>query len=151
MDNEKHSWGKYFGIALAVLVGAFLAFYFVADLTVKAMMSPEYQMRKMERIMKHEGRDMNKISHFVHIKKNEDVYKIIVDLKPFDNDVKNVVVRVIGDDELLVEGAVEKQKLGADKLMKFSETYLLDDEVIADKMIKEKMHNKVVYTLPIKE
>ena len=49
---------KYFVIFIATIIGAFLAFYVVTDYTIKTMLSPEYQMRKAEKLMKDEtGKD----------------------------------------------------------------------------------------------
>ena len=59
-EEKKHSWLKAFGIILATLLGAFLAFYFAADMTFHRMLSPEYSYRKMERMMKQQERNFRK-------------------------------------------------------------------------------------------
>ena len=51
-NNRKESCLKYLTIFLGTIVGAFLAFYFVADYTVKSLLNPEHQIRRAEKMMK---------------------------------------------------------------------------------------------------
>ena len=50
--EHKSHWLRTLGVILATLIGAFLAFYFVADMTFNRMTDPSYQMRKMEKMMR---------------------------------------------------------------------------------------------------
>ena len=93
--------------ALLVFLGAFCAFYAVSDWHFKRLYDPVYQMRKMDNMMMNQERNMEKAfkrhmkkefrmekraAAISHIEKTPDAYKIIIDLKPFDNDPKNVLL-----------------------------------------------------------
>ena len=86
---------KYFVIFIATIIGAFLAFYVVTDYTIKTMLSPEYQMRKAEKLMKKMdrqiAREINRdvmvvgktMSNPVNIIENKDGYLVEISLKDF--------------------------------------------------------------------
>lgn len=164
-NKLKHCWCKYLGLVLATFTGAFLAFYFVADITVHHMMSPKYRIHKMEQFMKEQERMLGNIDkqvsnddiipllpprkmlNLIHIVKGDDVYKIIVDLKPFDNNTNNINVDVDGR-IVTVSGKVEKNKPNSENIMSFSQAYEIPDNFDKTKITKVKKHNKYIITIP---
>lgn len=162
MENEKKCWLKYLGISILIIIGAFLAFYFVTDMTFKLMMNPAFQERRMERMfehdmngimnidkrmMKHNMKELRKISHYVEIYKFDDAYKVVIDLTPFNDNEKNVEVKADGNN-LMIEGVSEKGRGNKEQLTKFSESYVLDDKLNMSKMSSEKIGHDYVVTIP---
>ena len=80
--------------------------------------------------------------------KEENAYKIIIDLKPFDNNINNVDVKVDGR-KVTVSGIKYKDRHNREDLYTFSQTFLLPQEVDALDVKKEKVKDKYVITLPI--
>ena len=116
----KHPALKHVLVGLLVFLGAFLAFYVVADWHFKRMLDPSFYMRKMDRAimqrennfdkmerraleqqewinrkaMKMQQKMVDQTSQYFHVEKMDNAYKIIIDLRPFDNDEKNVEVKI---------------------------------------------------------
>lgn len=170
-DNENREyrqrgehWLKTFAIILAVFIGSFLAFYFISDMRMNRLMSPEYQMRKMEKLIKQEQRDLRRIEEgfgdnpfepkmapmLVNLVKETGEYKVIVDLKPIGGSEKNINVK-LADNVVTVSGKIEKQARQREEIIDFSQSYYLDEKVNADKMTKERKGNKYIITIPFEE
>ena len=163
-DEHKESWVKITGIILATLIGAFLAFYVVADLTFTRMTSPAYHMKKMEKLMKKEQKRFERMEKnlganpfeprlapmLVNLVKEPEEYKIIVDLEPLDNNEKNVNVK-LEDNIVTVSGEIEKKEHHREDIMSFSQSYYLDEKIEADKMTKERKCNRYIITIPFEE
>ena len=163
-ERNHHPIWKFLGIVLATFIGAYLAFYFVVDTTFNRMTNPEYQMRKMEKIMKHQERRMQKFEDkmmqnpfepavaptLVNLIKEADEYKIIVDLKPLDNNENNVNVKT-DNNTVTISGRVEKNGRRGEQIMNFSQSFLLDEKFNPDNIIKEKKGSKYIITIPFEE
>ena len=163
-ERNHHPWLKLLGIILATFLGAFLAFYFAVDMTMNRMMNPDYQIRKMEKMMRHQEKKFHKFEEkmmenpfepkmapmLVNLVKESDEYKVIVDLKPLGGDDKNVNVK-LNDNIITVSGEVEKSGRHGERIMNFSQAFYLDENVNADKMNKKKKGNKYIITLPFEE
>lgn len=168
--QHKHHFAKYIIIFFATLVGAFLAFYFAADMTIKTLMSPEYQMMNAHRIMKQQERmfhslerENNKMENDifrpafhainpVELKKEDNQYIIIIDLKPFGNNPDKIKFQTT-DNMITISGDIKKEKRGSKNMMSFSQTYVLDEEINKDEITKKqsKHKNKYIITIPIKD
>ena len=163
-EEHKEHWLKIIGIILATLIGAFLAFYFVADVTFNRMMSPAYQMKKMEKLMKKEQKRFERMEEhlgnnpfepklapmLVKLAKNSDEYKIIIDLEPLDNNEKNVNVN-LENNIVTISGEIEKKEHHREDILSFSQSYYLDEKIEADKMTKEKKGDKYIVTIPFED
>lgn len=163
-EERKHSWVKIIAIFLATLIGAFLAFYFAADITFHRMLSPEYNLKRMERIMKQQERSFHKIDEkfienpfepkmapmLVNLVKEASEYKIIVDLKPIGNDEKNLNIK-IDKNVITVSGEMEKISRHGERIINFSQSFYLDEDIEIEKMTKERNGNKYIITLPFKD
>lgn len=159
--EHKSHWLRTLGIILATFLGAFLAFYFVTDMRLNRMTSPEYQMKKMEKMMQREERNFRKMDEqfgenpfeprlapmLVNLVKEPGEYKVIVDLKPIGGSEKNVNVK-LDDNVVTVSGEVERKEHHREDIMNFSQSYYLDEKLISDKISKERKGNKYIITIP---
>ena len=154
---------KYAVIFIGTIIGAFLAFYFVADFTIKTMLSPEHQMRKAEKMMRNMdrqiSRDMNReiavvgriMPNPVNIAEKDNSYILTIALKPFGNNSKNINISVENNNILKIEGSNEIKKGDKENIMNMQQTYLLDRNVDFEKMTKSEDKGKMVVTLPYLE
>lgn len=155
MNDEKNFCIlKYLGFVLATLIGTFLAFYFAVDITLERMFNPIYRMKHAEKIMnkefKHFDRKMRHMPAIVHLVRNSDEYKLIVDLSHLNNDEKNVNVS-FDKDMVTVSGGIDKSKKREESIMSFTQSYVLSDEIDIANVRKEKIRNKYIITIPIKD
>lgn len=165
-EERKHCWLKALGIILATLLGAFLAFYFAADMTFHRMLTPEYSFRKMERMMKQQEQSFRKFDEkfmdhpfepkmapmLVNFVKEPNEYKFIVDLKPIGGNEQNVNVKVNEQNNVVtVFGEVEKTDKNNERILNFSQSFYLDNDINADKITKVKKGNKYIITIPFEE
>lgn len=163
--NKKKCFMKYLGVLGATLLGAFLAFYFVADMTIKHMMDPMYQVRKMDKMFEHQARQMDKMDkrmmremgmptfhrgQIVAVENLDDEYKIIIDLRPFDDNEKNIIFE-LNDNMATIKASVEKEKRHEENIVNFQQTFYLDGDLDIAKIKKEKVKNKYVITIPEKD
>ena len=62
------------------------------------------------------------------------------------------MLRIVGvniDKNILtIKGEFDKKSLGTEKIMHFSQTYYLDEELTTDKIIKEQKGDKYIVTIP---
>ena len=99
-ENEKQHWLKIGAIALITFICAFLAFYIVMEIMINRISNPTYQVKKLEKLIAKQERDFERFDErrmenpfeprmrpmLVNLVKEPSEYKIIVDLKPLDND-----------------------------------------------------------------
>ncbi len=160
MEEHNHHLLKVIGVIIATFLGAFLAFYLAVDLTLNRMLNPEYQIKKLEKTM-------NKIEKFddkmmenpfipkmspmlVNLVKEANEYKVVVDLKPLGDDEKNVSVN-LNNNIITVSGDMQKKELRGEKIMNFSQSFYLDEQLLPNKISKEKKGNKYIITIPFED
>ena len=85
----------------------------------------------------------------VNLVKEPSEYKVIVDLVPLDGDEKAINIAINGD-ELTVTGEMDKKVRGNEKIIKFTQTYYLDESLEESKMVKEKKGSKYIVTITFK-
>lgn len=157
---------KYVLIFIATIIGAFLAFYFVADITLKTMLSPEYHMRRAEKMIKQMDRQMDKqfehdfnnnimvisksIKNPVEIEENDTCYKVTISLKSFGNNSKNIKIDVDDDNVLKIEGSHEVKKGESENLMNMSQSYFLNKKIDKNKITRKEHNGKYIVTIPFK-
>ena len=161
----KHPVMKHVLIGILTFLGAFAAFYVVTDWHYKRMLDPFVQMRKMDNMMMKEARQAewnakkeilkgdwleHKASEIVHIEKSDDAYKIIINLKPFDNDEKNVEVTTDGN-KLTVNAAGETRKRNKNAIIRFSQSFIFPEEANLSEISKFKDGDKYFIVVPLKE
>ena len=159
---HKHPVIKHVCVGILVFAGAFSAFYVVADWHFKQMFDPMVQMRRMEKMMQ---RDTGKIERefqqqarrirqlesnsntFINMEREPDKYKITVDLRPFDNDEKNVEVLASGNIlTIRAEGASAKK--GHEQILKISQNYMFDEDVNLKDLTKTREGNDLIIYVP---
>lgn len=159
----KHPILRHTLIGILVFLGAFAAFYVVTDWHFKRMLDPGIQMRKMEKMMMRDQQRMDKAirreamkeynfqrkaENFIRVEKNPDNYKIIIDLRPFDNDEKNVEVTANGN-VLTVTAAGETKKHGHEMITKVSQNFMFDENVDLSKINKIREGNDYIIFVPV--
>lgn len=170
----KHPALKHVLIGLLVFLGAFAAFYVVSDWHFKRMMNPMIQMQRMDRALMQQEHLFDKMEHkalqrqqwidkkalrmqekidkkdaqIFHIEKNENAYKIIIDLRPFDNNEKNVEIKTQGN-TLIINAAGEKNTHHKQEIVKYSQMYAFGDDADLDEITKIKDGDKYIITIPI--
>lgn len=150
-------------ISLLVFFGAFAAFYVVTDWHFKRMLDPAVQMRKVERMMMHDQRRADKmmnrqiqkdmavergIQRYIKVERNSQNYKIVIDLKPFDNNEKNIEVTTEGN-SLTINAAGENKKHGHNEIVRLSQTFSFDEDVDLEKINKIREGNEYIIVIPI--
>lgn len=156
---------KHIITALMVLLGSYLAFYTLADWHFKRMLDPAVQMRRIEKNMMREQNQIERMykkdfergirlgeqtSGYIHLEKKDDAYEIIVNLRPFDNNEKNVEVSTDGG-MLTVTAAGEQTTRRHDKMIKVMQQYDFDEDVDFSKIKKEKKGDNYIITVPFKK
>lgn len=151
---------KYLIIFVSTIIGAFLAFYFVADFTIKSMLSPEHQMRRAEKMMRNMDRQMMKemnkevavigkmMPNPVNIAEKDNAYVVTISLKPFGNNSKNLNVSVEDDNILKIEGSNEIKKGDRENMVNMMQSYKLQNKVNTDKMTTKEEKGNYIVTLP---
>lgn len=158
----KHPIMKHICIALLTFLGAFMAFYVVTDWHYKRMLDPAVQMRKMDKMMRSDARYMDKLASketfkemqptrrddsFIRLEKTDKNYKVIVDLRPFDNDEKNVEVLANGN-VLTINAAGSSKKHWHEKILKISQNYMFDDDINLNNITKIREGKDLVIYIP---
>lgn len=164
-NEEKNNLLKVLGAVLLGIFVLFMAFYLAMELILRKVTSPEYSMKHIEKVIKAQEKEFKKAEKrmltenpfeprmrpmLVNLVKENNNYKVIVDLKPLDGNDNGIDVN-INKNVLTITGEFDKQSLGAEKIMHFSQTYYLDEDLLTDKITKEKKGDKYIITIPFEE
>ena len=154
--NEIHPLIKCILTGLLIFAGAFLASYVLLDWHTKAMfMSPrhsidkaiEHDMKMMNKIMRVEKNFANTNANLVHMEQTNQGYKIIIDLKPFDNNADNVTVSK-EDKVLTISGRSVKKTNNNEQISRFQQSYVFGDNVDLDNMQQKVEGHYLVVKIP---
>lgn len=154
-------------VGLLIFLGAFCAFYVVADWHLKSLLRPGFDHRfgpspkRIEHMMKKEMRAMDnmlqperKFAHragnIIHMQQTGDFYKIAIDLRAFDNNENNVQVTTNGN-ILTINGRSIRKSKNNEQISEFQQNYLFGDNVKLSDLTKETQGNYYVITIPIEE
>ncbi len=161
--SKKEKCLKFFLIFIGTIIGAFLAFYFAVDMTFKIMLSPEYHMRRADKMIeqmdKQFSRDMRRMDkdimvigrempNPVAISEEDDGYKVVINLKPFGNTEKNIDVNVENGNLLKINASKDVKKGDKENMMSMQQAFLLENNVDFNKMTKDEEKGKLVINLP---
>ena len=94
-------------------------------------------------------KDFKKKISAVSSAKYEDEYVIVVDLKPFDNDENNIRFNVKGN-VVTVSGNVINNKKNKESRYYFTESFEIPEKIILSEITKEKVKDKYIITLPVR-
>ena len=156
--HEKHPWLSTLLTTLAVLLGAYLAFYTVTDWHFKRMLDPIHQMKRMEKMMIKEDRAMNKFmqksfneerrfSNYINLEEFDDGYTVTVNLKPFNNNEGNINVSTEKNTLNIVASSDEKNKDMRHSLT-INQSYIFPDDVNFKGMTKKRIGDNLVIAIP---
>lgn len=164
-EDKKRNMYRLLGIAILGIFALFLSFYFAMEMILHKITSPEYTMKHIERVVKAQERQIHKAEKLmlaenpfepklrpmlVNLIKENKEYKVIVDLKPLDGKDSGIDVN-IEKNILTIKGEFDKTKLGTEKIIHFSQTYYLDEDLETDKITKEKKGDKYIITIPFED
>ena len=83
----------------------------------------------------------------VNLVKEPSEYKVIIDLKPLDNNEKLVNLD-IENNILTITGEMDKKTYSGEKIVRFSQSYSLENDLEENKITKEKKGDKYIITIP---
>ena len=161
--SKKEKCLKFFLIFIGTIIGAFLAFYFAVDMTFKIMLSPEYHMRRADKMIeqmdKQFSRDMRRMDNDIMVRGREmpnpvaiseedGGYKVVINLKPFGNTAKNIDVNVENGNLLKINASKDVKKGDKENMMSMQQAFLLENNVDFNKMTKDEEKGKLVINLP---
>lgn len=161
--SKKEKCLKFFLIFIGTIIGAFLAFYFAVDMTFKVMLSPEYHMRRADKMIEQMdrqfARDMRKMDkdimvigkempNPVSISEEDNAYKVVISLKPFGNTAKNVEIKVDNGNLLKIDASKEVKKGDKENMMSMQQVFVLENNVDFNKMTKNEEKGKLIIDLP---
>jgi HSP20 family molecular chaperone IbpA len=142
----------------------FIALYAAITIALHQMLDPVYNSRQIEKLLKQQEKNFEQFEFelgehpflpktrpmLVNLVKENDEYKVIVDLKPLEGNEKDVTVK-IKDNVISIRGELNKQTTGSEKILNFSQSYYLDEKLETDKISKEKKGDKYIITIPFKD
>lgn len=151
-------------IALIVFIATYLGFYVAIKHHIKNLINPFYHTDKMEKMLIKQEREFARLNEkmmnnpfepkmrpmFVNLIKEPSEYKVIVDLSQFDEDEKAITIET-KEKELIIKGQMDKNTRGREKIINFTQTYYLDENIDDDKITKERKGNKYIITIPFED
>lgn len=163
-EEKKHVWVKIIGIVIISFLAAFFAFYCAMELMIHKISDPMYNTRKIEKMMTQQEKNFRRMEDvmsenpfepkmrpmLVNMVRENNEYKLIVDLKPLNGN-ENAVNTKFDNNTITVSGEVDKQTLGGEKMLSFSQSYYFDEKIDKTKITKEKKGNKYIITIPFAE
>lgn len=166
MSNEerKGGWLRVLGIIAVTFLIAFLAFFTALEISLHRMIDPVYHAKRIEKMMRQEQRKLERFEDkmmdnpfepkmqpmLVNLVKENDEYKVIVDLRPLGGNEKNIKVN-LENNVISVFGDMERKKHKGEEIMSFAQSYYLDENLIPDKMTKERKGDKYIITIPFNQ
>lgn len=161
LEETKHHWLRICAIALISFIAAFLAFYIVMEIMINRISSPAYQVKRIEKAIEKQDREFERFIDkrmenpfepkmrpmMVNLVKEPNEYKVIIDLTQLDGNEEAIKVDVEGD-ELTVKGNIDKKIRGTEKIINFTQTYYLDENLDESKITKERKGDKYIVTIP---
>lgn len=163
-EETKQHWIRVGTIAIITFLVSYLAFCIAIKHNLRKLSNPFYQAKNFERIMEKQQQELEKYAldkmenpfepkmrpMLVNLVKESSEYNVIVDLTPLDDNENNINVS-IQDNELMISGQMDKKIRGNEKIISFTQTYLLDEKIKKDKITKEKKGNKYIITIPFED
>ena len=162
---DNHSIWKGIICGLLIFLGAFCAFYTVADWHFKRMMpmviTPP-NPKIIDNIIKDDMQKFNKVfsqnedfifghkvkANIIHLEQNDDDYKIVIDLRAFDNNDKNLQVSTNGN-ILTISGRTIRKSKNNEQISEFQQNYMFGDNVKLSDLEKTTEGNYYIIKIPI--
>ena len=176
--KESNCWKKCVVLVLAAMLGGFFATYFVADQihdkksAINYHKAEQMMLQDYERMQKRELQEFEKLfRHFPTHRFHEDTfsvpdfmmnpikvktdfednaYRVIISLKPFQEDESKVTYNVRGH-KLTVFGKSHIDEKNHKEDISFSQDFILPDNADIAKISKVKDGDSLVISVPVKE
>ncbi len=158
---KRHPFLKCLLCALLTFLAAFCAFYTVMDWHMKSLFPPEVRpfgprferafqkdMSRMNRRLKDDERFAREAANVIHLEQTKDYYKILIDLRAFDNNANNVQVTSNGN-ILTIHGRSIKKSKHNEQISEFQQNYMFGENVKLKDLTKETEGHYYVVTIPI--
>lgn len=152
---------KHVCIGVLVFLGAFSAFYVVADWHFKRMLDPMIQMRRMDKAFQRQERQIDRMAQkefhkvpkmdtasFIKVDKDKDAYRIVIDLRPFDNDEKNVEISTNGN-TVLINATGTKNSHKGREIMRYSQAFDFGENINSQNITRVRQGNEYIITIPL--
>lgn len=163
-ETTKHHWLRIVSIIIMTFIIAFLAFYCAMELMLHRMSDPMYNAKRMEKVLKQQEKNFERFENrmnenpfepklrpmLVNLVRENNEYKVIVDLKPLEGNEKGVNVN-IKDKVISISGELEKNTHKGEEIVSFAQSYYLDEDIQTDKITKERKGDKYIITIPFKD
>ena len=167
-NNEKKiDWAKYLILSLAAFFGAFLAVYFVMDSMFHRYFipvpPPSMKIHEIDDFLEHQDKMMDDFIKYkpainpfiaspvkVQTFQEGDEYKVIVDLKPFDGNEKNIKLDVT-QNNVKISGKSEKKGKNGEEDVSFMQSFSLPHKVDVNDIKTEKKGSNYIITLPLED
>ena len=160
----KHPFLKSLLCGLLIFLGAYCAFYTVADWHMKTLLPPAFRPHRpsFERMMmkdfdamnnmmiKEEKRFAHKTANVIHLEQAKDAYRILIDLRAFDNNENNVQVSTNGN-ILTINGRSIRKSKNNEQISEFQQNFMFGNNVRLKDLTKETNGHYYVITIPIGE
>lgn len=147
--------------ALLIFLGAFCAFYVVFDWHMKTLFPHAFRpirhdmermiekdMGAMNGLMKEERRFAKKSANVIHLEQTRNAYKILIDLRAFDNNENNLQVSTNGN-ILTINGRSIRKSKNNEQISEFQQNYMFGSNVKLADLTKETNGNYYIITVPI--
>ena len=144
-----HPFMKSIIIGLLIFLGAFCAFYTVADWHLKRMMRPVFgpdpamaekmikkQMHDIDKMFAPERGFARKTANIIHMEQTGKEYRVLIDLRAFDNNENNVQVSANGN-ILTINGRTIRKSKNDEQISEFQQNYMFGDNVKLGDLTKE--------------
>ncbi len=161
--TRKHPILKCLMCALITFIAAFCAFYTVMDWHMKSLFPPEIRpfgprfertfqkdMYRMNKMLKEDQKIAREAANVIHLEQTRDYYKILIDLRAFDNNVNNVQVTANGN-ILTIHGRSIKKSKHNEQISEFQQNYMFGENVKLNELTKETEGHYYVVTIPIRD
>ena len=162
-ENQNRKWLKILGIIILGFIMIVISFYIAVSIALHRMLDPVYNSRQIEKLLKQQEKNFEQFEFelgehpfvpktrpmLVNLVKENDEYKVIVDLKPLEGNENDVNVK-IKDNVISVHGELENNTSLGERILSFSQSYYLDEKLNTDKITKEKKGDKYIITIPFK-
>ncbi|MCQ2740180.1 MAG: Hsp20 family protein [bacterium] len=161
MENKWRKIVNVLGIVILTFVTAFFAFYLAICFAYNQLFNPTNQIKRIDKMLQIQDREFKKFDNsiskhpflrysttpFVSISKEPDSYKVVVDLKPLNDNSDAIKVDVKGN-SLSIRGNSTNNSKNKTSEIDFSQVYYLDEELNADMIKTEKDGHQYIVTIP---
>ncbi|MBD5402404.1 Hsp20 family protein [bacterium] len=157
----KHPFWKSLLCGLLIFLGAYCASYVVTDWHMKSLMSHmmrplprkmdrmiEKDIRAMDNLWKEDRNFARKAANVIHLEQTKNAYKVIIDLRAFDNNENNVQVSANGN-ILTINGRSIRKSKNNEQISEFQQNYMFGENVKLKNLTKETEGNYYIITIPI--